>query len=358
MLCFISQLTGRQVQTHVFSFTSGTKERDLSALHRGRLNSHMLSYVAFSCQVFASRDNGAAAAPHGPPKPPRSAFICFSDAKKKEIMARHSMGQTKDILKLVADEWRALSTRERAFWDEESRNDKLRYSREKEAYKGPWNIPKRRAKKDPAAPKRPMSAFLKFSKNQRAIVKEKNPDMSNTDVSRLLGEMWRNSRASEKSPYEEEELRERHKYKEEMKRWREQKAKFDAASRTSHQTVKHIGEKQSRIDRGASVEEHGEPYSMFEPLAVGETLPISDQSVFRTYRNPIGDATNRHPARRSNYLESDPSKDEPRPARRYPVPSSHLETRAAQAHRMPIYYAHPHQHQPYGQQPYQPGTCA
>jgi hypothetical protein len=31
-----------------------------------------------------------------------------------------------DILKLVAREWRALTDRDRAQWDEEARNDKLR----------------------------------------------------------------------------------------------------------------------------------------------------------------------------------------------------------------------------------------
>jgi len=53
----------------------------------------------------------------------------------------------------------------------------LSFVREKEQYKGEWIIPKRRAKKDPRAPKRPMSAFLKYSKTRRSKVKEDNPDM-------------------------------------------------------------------------------------------------------------------------------------------------------------------------------------
>ena len=51
--------------------------------------------------------------------------------------------------------WRSLSSKDKAHWDEEARNDKLRYMREKTDYSGPWNIPKRRAKKHPLAPKRP-----------------------------------------------------------------------------------------------------------------------------------------------------------------------------------------------------------
>mmetsp|Transcript_42533 Transcript_42533/g.102862 ORF Transcript_42533/g.102862 Transcript_42533/m.102862 type:complete len:104 (+) Transcript_42533:31-342(+) len=54
-----------------------------------------------------------------------------------------------------------------------------------------------------------MSAFLKYSQTRRAKVKQDNPDMSNTDVSRLLGEMWRNASPRERSPYVEQEERER-----------------------------------------------------------------------------------------------------------------------------------------------------
>lgn len=111
---------------------------------------------------------------------------------------------------------------------------------EKAEYKGPWNIPKRRAKKHPLAPKRPMSAFLKYSQKRRATVKDSNPDMSNTDVSRLLGEMWRSASQAERAPYVEQEERERAQYKEDIKNWRNTQAKLDASSRTSHQQVQNV----------------------------------------------------------------------------------------------------------------------
>jgi hypothetical protein len=82
-----------------------------------------------------------------------------------------------------------------------------------------------------------MSAFLKYSQMRRGIVKEKNPDMSNTDVSRLLGEMWRNASPTEKAPYVEQEEGERAAYKQEIKRWREGQAKADVASRANHTRV-------------------------------------------------------------------------------------------------------------------------
>lgn len=53
-----------------------------------------------------------------------------------------------------------------------------------------------------------MSAFLKYSMSRRSTVKNENPDMNNTDISRLLGEMWRNASEDEKKPYREVELKE------------------------------------------------------------------------------------------------------------------------------------------------------
>lgn len=61
--------------------------------------------------------------------------------------------------------------------------------------------------------------------------------MSNTDVSRLLGEMWRNASPQEKAPYREQEERERAIYKENIKKFKDSQARVDAASRTNHQSV-------------------------------------------------------------------------------------------------------------------------
>lgn len=58
--------------------------------------------------------------------------------------------------------------------------------------------------------------------------------MSNTDVSRLLGEMWRTATPSERAPYVEEEMVERGQYKEEIQSWRSSQAMEDTEKRTSH----------------------------------------------------------------------------------------------------------------------------
>ena len=66
-----------------------------------------------------------------------------------------------------------------------------------------------------------MSAFLLFSQGRRRRVKQENPDMKNTEISSLLGEMWRESTDEERRPFVERELGLREKYKVDLAEWKE-----------------------------------------------------------------------------------------------------------------------------------------
>jgi hypothetical protein len=206
--------------------------------------------------------------------------MCFTDARKKEILSQDNAPKNNEVLKIVAEEWKQLSDRDRAYWDEEARNDKVRFVREKKDYTGPWLLPKRRAKKHPLAPKRPMSAFLKYSQQKRPMVKASNPDMSNTDVSRLLGEMWREASAAEKAPYVEGEKSERAKYNASVKKWREEQSKLDTASRIRQQS--HVAEKKpsTYYEQGRFVSK----MDSFEPLGLDEkpAAALDRRRVFRS----------------------------------------------------------------------------
>jgi hypothetical protein len=77
-----------------------------------------------------------------------------------------------------------------------------------------------------------MSAFLYYSQEKRHEVKESFPDMKNTEVSRMLGEMWRNAPEEERKPHIDREKVEREKYKVEIASWRkEYEAKVESQRR-------------------------------------------------------------------------------------------------------------------------------
>eukprot|EP00842_Homolaphlyctis_polyrhiza_P005154 jgi/Hompol1/563/HPOL_003764-RA len=73
---------------------------------------------------------------------------------------------------------------------------------------------KKRAKKDPGAPKRPMSAFLYFAAEQRSIVLAKNPGLSMTDVTKELGVLWKET--TDRSKYDELANEDKKRYEREM----------------------------------------------------------------------------------------------------------------------------------------------
>ena len=144
-------------------------------------------------------------------------------AKQPEI--KEELGEkasVTEVSKRSAEMWRNLPADERAHWDDVAAKDKQRYMVEKATYTGPWQVPWKRAKKDPSAPKRPMSAFLYFSQDKRRQIKEEHPTIRNTEVSRILGELWRNASEKEKRPHVEKEREEREKYKVAIAEWRKE----------------------------------------------------------------------------------------------------------------------------------------
>jgi HMG (high mobility group) box len=156
------------------------------------------------------------------PKRFKSSYICFFMAKQPKIKQELGAEATvTSISKRSAEMWKSLSLEERAVWDEAAAQDKRRYMMEKSQYNGPWQVPWKRVKKDPSAPKRPMSAFLYFSQGKRSVIKQEKPEIKNTEVSRVLGEMWRNLTDEERAPHVDRERREREIYKIVIAEWRE-----------------------------------------------------------------------------------------------------------------------------------------
>ncbi|KAG1468245.1 hypothetical protein G6F56_003947 [Rhizopus delemar] len=60
---------------------------------------------------------------------------------------------------------------------------------------------KPRGKKVVAGPKRGLSAYMYFSKEQRSVVKEENPGATFGKLGKLLGEKWKSLSEEEKKPY-------------------------------------------------------------------------------------------------------------------------------------------------------------
>lgn len=86
--------------------------------------------------------------------------------------------------------------------------DKERYAKEMKSYTPPAGSSdkkagkKKKAKKDPDAPKKAMSAFMYFSNKMRPKIKAENPDISFGDLGKRIGELYRALTPEEKEPFE------------------------------------------------------------------------------------------------------------------------------------------------------------
>ena len=67
-------------------------------------------------------------------------------------------------------------------------------------------------------PKKPKSAFLFYSSERRAALREEQPDLPMLDVSRVLGEEWNHLTEQEKAPYLQMATKDRNRYDEERQR--------------------------------------------------------------------------------------------------------------------------------------------
>jgi hypothetical protein len=78
---------------------------------------------------------------------------------------------------------------------------------------------KQRAKRDKNAPKKPKTGYMFFCSEQRAQVKEDNPDMTNPDITRELARQWKALADEEKEQYQNQAKGDKQRFLEEMENY-------------------------------------------------------------------------------------------------------------------------------------------
>lgn len=80
---------------------------------------------------------------------------------------------------------------------------------------------RKRTKKDPNAPKRPLSSYMLFCQEERENVKKENPDLKAKEILSELGKRWKGLDDDEKKKYQD-------RFEEDKKRYDQEKAAYDA----------------------------------------------------------------------------------------------------------------------------------
>eukprot|EP00948_MAST-09A_sp_MAST-9A-sp1_P001320 g1320.t1 len=112
------------------------------------------------------------------PKRARSAYTFFVSANRSKIQMKNPNWNFKELAKAVADQWKACGPEDRAHYEELAMKDKIRSEKEREAFRS-------------SKPKRAMSAYMFFVKENRKHIKDNHPEMSFAEVGKALGHAWK-----------------------------------------------------------------------------------------------------------------------------------------------------------------------
>lgn len=157
------------------------------------------------------------------PKKPLTAYMFFMSTMRSKIKEQNPDMSFADLSRQVASEYKKLSPEEKQKYDNMASDDKDRYANEMKNYTPPSdddevsNTPK--AKKDPNAPKRGLTAYNFFVKENRDQVKQDNPDASFGDISKILGEKYKKLSDVQREKLDSKASKDKDRYIQEMKHY-------------------------------------------------------------------------------------------------------------------------------------------
>lgn len=156
------------------------------------------------------------------PKGRMSAYTFFVQTCREEHRKKHPNENVNftEFSKKCAERWKQMTEKEKKRFADMAEKDKQRYDREMATYVPVNDNGRKRKKKDPNAPKRPLSAFFLFCADERASVKALHPNYSVGEVAKELGERWNKVPAEVKSKYEGRVQAEKQRYEKEMDNYR------------------------------------------------------------------------------------------------------------------------------------------
>lgn len=134
------------------------------------------------------------------PKGRLNPYACFVQAYRQELRDQDPDGSV-DFVSFsrgCAKKWKTMSAEDKERFQLMAKVDGRRYRRQKRCYDPTWV-----GKKDPRAPKRPLSAFLLFCQEYRPQIRFYNPRMAMIRVAKELGKIWRQLSSWNRKPYED-----------------------------------------------------------------------------------------------------------------------------------------------------------
>merc|ERR1711978_58739 len=149
------------------------------------------------------------------PKKPLSAYFLFSQEERLKVKAENPDYSITEVAKELGRRWATLNPAVKQSYEQRYQDARKVYDQEMNHYKP------QKKKKDPNAPKQPLSAYFIFSTEERLKVKEENPNFSICEVAKELGRRWAEMDPQVKQRYQARAEEERQKYDNDMANYRQ-----------------------------------------------------------------------------------------------------------------------------------------
>jgi len=163
------------------------------------------------------------------PKKPLSAYFLFSQEERLKVKAENPDYSITEVAKELGKRWATLNPALKNSYEQRYQDARKVYDQEMNHYKP------QKKKKDPNAPKQPLSAYFIFSTEERLKVKDENPNFSICEVAKELGRRWADMDPSVKQRYQARAEEERQKYDVDMASYRQGNFQQDGGTRVGGQ---------------------------------------------------------------------------------------------------------------------------
>ncbi|KAI7460754.1 hypothetical protein KC357_g8879 [Hortaea werneckii] len=188
------------------------------------------------------------------PKRSLPAYMLFANDQRDKVREDNPDIKFGEVGKLLVKKWKALNDEQKAPYDAKAAADKKRYEEEKAAYEE-WNAAYEEEKAAyeekkaaytasfptsyrrffslanastvPKMPKRGLSNYMMFVKDQHNKACEDNPGAKRGEVVKILGEKWKGLNDEQKAPYDAKAAADKKRYEEEKAAYEEWNAAYE-----------------------------------------------------------------------------------------------------------------------------------
>jgi len=149
------------------------------------------------------------------PKKPLSAYFLFSQEERLKVKEAYPDYSITEVAKELGRRWASIDPAVKQSYEQRYQESRRQYEQALQAYKP------QKKKKDPNAPKQPLSAYFLFSQEERLKVKEEHTGYSICEVAKELGRRWADMAPEVKQRYQQMAEEGRQKYDQDMAAYRQ-----------------------------------------------------------------------------------------------------------------------------------------